>query len=201
MRPGLPNSILDERIIPVARGLNAGDALPLGSALRDGGINTIEVTVETEGGFEAIAALVGHRMTVGAGTVVSIEQGETAVAAGAEFLVSPHSDEVLIEWSISVGVPLIPGGLTPTEISRAWSHPVPAVKVFPASVGGPGMIKSLLGPYPDLLLIPTGGIDGSNAAAYLEAGAVAIGVGGWLTGHTDMSEVSERAAGLREAVV
>lgn len=201
MRPKLPDSILIEKVIPVARGLNADNAVPLASALRDGGINTIEVTVEGGGGFGAIRALAGSRMTVGAGTVVSIEQGEAAMAAGAEFLISPHSDDALIEWSISVGARLIPGGLTPTEISRAWSHPVPAVKVYPASVGGPGMIKSLLGPYPDVLLIPTGGVNGRNAAAYLTAGAAAVGVGGWLTGQTDLSVVTERAALLRRRVV
>jgi 2-dehydro-3-deoxyphosphogluconate aldolase/(4S)-4-hydroxy-2-oxoglutarate aldolase len=140
-------------------------------------------------------------MTVGAGTITSVSEAQSAVSAGAEFLVSPHLDEDLVGWASVDGIPLIPGGFTPTEISRAWSLDVPAVKVFPVSVGGPNLIRGLLGPYPDLLLIPTGGVDAANAKDYLSAGAVAIGVGGWLTSHADMTAVVERASLLRRQVV
>lgn len=201
MRPGLPDAVQEEKIIPVVRGLNADNAQPLASALQDGGINTIEVTVEGEGGLAAISALAATRIAVGAGTVTSIVQAEAALGAGAGFLVSPNTDLELVEWSVSRGVPLIPGGFTPTEISRAWAQGVPAVKVFPASIGGPRLIKALLGPYPELLLIPTGGVNGSNVADYLAAGAVAVGVGEWLTGHDDLEIVSERSAELRRQVV
>lgn len=200
MRPHLPESVLSQKVIPVARGLDAKRALNLADGLLAGGLSTIEVTIEEEGGVEAIAALQGGPMTIGAGTVTSIAQAVSAVAAGATFLVCPHFDSALVEWSIEKWVPLVPGGFTPTEVSNAWSSLVPAVKVFPAFVGGPAFIRSLLGPYPDVQLIPTGGIDGENTGSYLAAGAVAVGVGGWLTGHDDMSIVEARAIQLRNAV-
>lgn len=86
-------------------------------------------------------------------------------------------------------------------MAGAWNLGTPAVKLFPASVGGPGYLRSLLGPFPDLRLIPTGGVDGDNIVDYLQAGAVAVGVGSWLTSHTDLTEVTARAAQLRSKVV
>lgn len=184
----------------MARKMGADDVEPLAEALRSGGLTTIEITVEGSGGFDAIAALTGGPMTVGAGTVTSVRDAERAVAAGADFLVSPHLDDAMVAWAMSNSVPLIPGGFTPTEISRAWTRGVPAVKVFPASVGGPELVRSLLAPYPDLLLIPTGGINADNAGDYLAAGAVAVGVGGWLTGHDDLGRVIERVHHLLQVV-
>ncbi len=200
MRPTLPQPILDERIIPVARGLDADSAPDLAAALLDGGISVIEITIEGKGGLDAIRSLRDSKLLVGAGTVTSVDKAEAAVEAGARFLVSPHTDRQLIEWSVDSSVTLIPGGMTPTEIMNAWSFQVPAVKVFPASIGGPGLIRSLLAPYPGLALIPTGGIDGESASSYLMAGAVAVGIGGWLTKHQDMGIVTERAAQLRQVV-
>ena len=197
----LPARIIEERIVPVARGLDASSAPALLEALGAGGIHSLEVTMEGRGGLEALAAVAGGDFVVGAGTIVTISQAERAVEAGAGFLVSPHLDVTLLEWAAGTGVPLIPGALTPTEIFTAWRHGPPAVKVFPARVGGAGYVKSLFGPYPDLRLIPTGGVDGDNAADYLSAGAVAVGVGGWLTGHTDLAVVMERAAQLKQLVV
>lgn len=197
----LPPTVLTEKVIPVARGLDAGSAPELARALSAGGIHTLEITVEGGRGIEAIAAASGSDMTVGAGTVVSITQAERAIDAGAEFLVSPHLDPDLLQWALGREVVMIPGGLTPTELFMAWGHQPSAVKVFPAHIGGPEYVKSLLGPYPDLALIPTGGVDADNAAAYLEAGAVAIGVGGWLTAHQDMGTVTERAGRLLAEVV
>lgn len=153
------------------------------------------------GGLDAIAAIAGGETTVGAGTVVSVGQAGQAVDAGAEFLVSPHLDPELLEWAVAHDIPLIPGALTPTEIVAARRHDPPAVKVFPAHVGGPQYLRSLLAPYPDLQLIPTGGVNGDNAAEYLAAGAAAVGVGGWLTGLADLDVVTERAGQLMSQVV
>lgn len=197
----LPTRILEERIIPVARGLDASSAPALVKALTAGGIHSLEVTVEGASGLEALASVADGDVVVGAGTIVSVSQARRAVEAGARFLVSPHLDVTLLEWAAVSGVPLIPGALTPTEIVTAWSHGPPAVKLFPAQVGGPGYVNSLFGPYPDLRLIPTGGVDGDNAADYLIAGAVAVGVGGWLTAHTDLAVVTERATQLKRLVV
>jgi 2-dehydro-3-deoxyphosphogluconate aldolase/(4S)-4-hydroxy-2-oxoglutarate aldolase len=115
------------------------------------------------------------------------------------FLVCPHLDLELMAWAADRQIPLIPGAWTPSEIVAAGKHTPPAVKLFPASVGGPDYVKTLLAPYPDLRLIPTGGVTAKNACAYLSAGALAVGVGGWLTGHEYHAEVTRRARLLRAA--
>jgi 2-dehydro-3-deoxyphosphogluconate aldolase/(4S)-4-hydroxy-2-oxoglutarate aldolase len=91
---------------------------------------------------------------------------------------------------------MIPGAFTPTEVAVAWNAGAAAVKVFPASVGGPGLLKAIRGPFGDLPLVPTGGITASNAGAFLAAGAVAVGVGGWLTDHDDLAVVGERTRAI-----
>lgn len=197
----LPEAITGQKVIAVARSQDADTVAVLLDALQRGGVSVLEVTVEAESGFAAMSAVAGGDATIGAGTITTVAQAERAVDAGAEFLVTPHLDETLLDWSQRNGVPLIPGGLTPTEIASAWSHGPPAVKLFPASLGGPGYLRSLLGPYPGLRLIPTGGVDATNVAEYLAAGALAVGVGGWLTSHDDPSVVAERAALLRSQVV
>lgn len=197
----LAATVLNKRIIPVARGLDARSAPALAGALAAGGLDIIEITVESASGFDAIAAVVGGETTVGAGTVVAIDQARRAVDAGAEFLVTPHLDVALLEWAGANGVFMIPGALTPTEVFAARRYEPPAVKLFPAHLGGPEYLRSLLGPYPYLRLIPTGGVTGDNARAYLEAGAAAIGVGGWLTSSSDLSMVTRRARQLVAQVV
>lgn len=197
----LPGPVLEQKVIPVARGLDARSAPIVAEALRAGGISSIEVTVEGEGGFDAIDAIAGGDMVVGAGTILTIQQASRAVAAGASFLVMPHLDLELIGWASAHAVPLVPGALTPTEVVTAWRHQPPAVKVFPAHIGGPEYLKSLRGPFPDLALVPTGGIDAGNVSAYLDAGAVAVGVGGWLTGHDDPALITRRAIELLRQVV
>lgn len=189
----LPPAIVDGRLIPVARRLDRSTAPRMVSALQAGGINVIEITVEGSSGVEAIAAVSGGDALVGAGTITSVSQAERAVEAGAAFLVSPHFDEEILAWATMRAVPLIPGAFTPTEVAGAWSHRPPGIKIFPANLGGAGYVSSLLGPFPDLLMIPTGGITAENAADYLTAGAVAVGVGGWLTAHDDYDEVARRA--------
>lgn len=189
----LPAAITEQRIVAVARNQDETTAPALAGALHSGGLSVLEITVEGEGGIEAIAALAGGSTVVGAGTVTTLDQASAAVDAGATFLVSPHLDEELLAWARSRAVPFIPGVFTPSEIHRALESGAPAVKLFPAAVGGPDLLKALLGPYPELAVIPTGGVDDTNARAYLEAGAVAVGVGGWLTGGADLDEITRRA--------
>jgi 2-dehydro-3-deoxyphosphogluconate aldolase / (4S)-4-hydroxy-2-oxoglutarate aldolase len=195
------STLLLERIVPVARGLDATTAPDVVDALEAGGIHSIEITVEAPGGLEAIAAVSGGGMTVGAGTIVAIYQAARAVDAGAEFLVTPHLDLPLLNWAQENDVALIPGALSPTEILTAWRYQPPAVKVFPADVGGPRYLRSLLGPYPDLRMIPSGGVDGDNARDYLDAGAAAVAVGAWLTSHSDLAVITKRARHLVTQVV
>lgn len=196
----LPEVIFAEKVIPVVRGLTADRAVPLTEALSEGGINSIEVTMESGAATAAIRVLADRRAVVGAGTVMSIEEARAAVDAGATFLVSPHFDPYLVEWAAEEGVAHLPGILTPTEAASALSMGVTTVKLFPAGPGGPDLIRALLGPFPQLRIVPTGGVTALNAADFIAAGATAVGVGTWLTGEPDLGEVTSRARQLRDAV-
>jgi 2-dehydro-3-deoxyphosphogluconate aldolase/(4S)-4-hydroxy-2-oxoglutarate aldolase len=196
----LPSAIVEERVIPVARDMTPETAPGLAEALFRGGLTVLEITVEAQGGIDAVASLRGSGATVGAGTVTSIGQAAAAIEVGAVFLVCPHAGTDLIRWANDRGVPLIPGGLTPSEIFAAWASGAPAVKVFPASLGGPDLIAAIKAPLPQIELIPTGGVTADNAAAYLAAGSLAVGVGGWLTGGSDTGQVTERAIRLIESI-
>ena len=197
----LPTSVQTEKVIPVARGLDRVSGPRLATALFNSGLSTLEVTVEQPDGCDAIEAIENPSITLGAGSVTTVDQARDAVAAGASFLVSPHFDADVVSWALSKGIVMIPGALTPTEVHSAWSSGVAAVKVFPASAVGQGYVQSLLGPYPDLRLIPTGGVDQSNVSQYLAAGATAVGVGGWLTDNPDPERVAKRARLLLNEVV
>lgn len=196
----LPDLVLAEKVIPVVRGLTIGRALPLAEALSAGGIHSLEVTMESGEAIPAIRALAEAGTVVGAGTVMTVDQAGEAVAAGASFLVSPHFDPYLVEWALEAGVAHLPGILTPTEAAAAMSMGVATVKLFPAGHGGPALVRALRGPFPGLRIVPTGGVTAGNAAEFIEAGAIAVGVGNWLTGGEDHGEVTSRARELRTAV-
>ena len=196
----LPDRIRTDRVIPVARGLDGDSAPRLAGAIEAGGIGSLEITVEGEGGLAAISAVASGDILIGAGTVTTVDIADRALAAGARFVVAPHFDAGLVAWGHRNAVPVIPGALTPTEVATAWSESPAAVKLFPAHLGGPAYVRSLLAPYPGLTLIPTGGVSVENIGEYLAAGAAAVGVGGWLTGGSDYREISRRAALLAEAV-
>jgi Entner-Doudoroff aldolase len=128
-----------------------------------------------------LASRPGGSFLVGAGTVLSRHQLEAARRAHADFAVSPLLDPALVSTAVEEGLPFIPGALTPTEVATAWAAGATFVKLFPASAVGPAFVRELRGPIPDAQLIPTGGIDASNAPAFLDAGAVAVGIGGAIT--------------------
>lgn len=192
----LPEAIRDQRLIPIARGLKSGAAGDLASALQRGGSTVLEITLESDGGVDAIRAVSNSGLTVGAGTVTTIEQADSAVAAGAQFLVSPHLDPYLVTWAIENEIPYLPGVLSPTEVAAVMSLGLRTMKLFPASIGGPGLVRSLLGPFPDVELVATGGVTADNKDDYLSSGAVAVGVGGWLTDHADPAEITRRTRAL-----
>lgn len=197
----LPDLILAEKVIPVARRLTAAGALPLADALAAGNVNSLEVTMESgAAAIEAIRALADRGTEVGAGTVMTVEEARSAIDAGASFLVSPHFDPYLVEFALEAGVPHLPGILTPTEAASAMSMGVTTVKLFPAGPGGPDLIRALHGPFPELRIVPTGGVTVANAAEFIAAGAIAVGVGSWLTGGEDHGEITTRARQLRSAV-
>lgn len=202
-RPPIPPAVVDGRVIAIGRNLHAERALRIGEVLAATGIPAFEVTLQGTGALDAIRELsgaLGDRLLVGAGTVLDIDGAEAAVDAGATFLVSPVTDVALITWGVERGVPVFPGALSPTEVLTAWRAGASAIKLFPASVGGPALLRELRGPFPDIPLMPTGGISADNARALIDAGAVAVGVGSWLTAAPDDAALRARATALMAAV-
>jgi 2-dehydro-3-deoxyphosphogluconate aldolase/(4S)-4-hydroxy-2-oxoglutarate aldolase len=175
--------LMEGRVVAVVR-LDSGEQLVnVAEALKAGGITAIEFTASTPGAIDMIkeaAARFGDGVLLGAGTVLDPETARVAILAGAEFIVTPALNLATIELCKRYGKPIIPGALTPTEILTAWQAGADMVKVFPASAMGPGYLKAVLAPLPQVRLVPTGGVSADNAAEYLKAGAVAVGVGGKL---------------------
>ena len=152
-------------------------------AVVEGGIRAVEVTFTVPGAPSVIRRVkhdLGDSVLLGAGTVLTPEQAEDAVDAGATYLIAPNTDEKVIGAAKRLGVPMLPGALTPTEVLRAWDMGADAVKIFPANVGGPAYIRSLRAPFPNIPLMPTGGVDERNVGEFLKAGAFAVGAGGAL---------------------
>lgn len=175
--------LIEDKVVAVVR-LDSGEQLiKVAEALKAGGLSSIEFTVSTPGAIDMIkqaTARFGDEVLIGAGTVLDPETARAAILAGAEFVVTPALNLATIELCKRYGKPIIPGALTPTEILTAWQAGADMVKVFPADLGGPGYIKAVLAPLPQLSLVPTGGVSAENAAEYLKAGATAVGVGGKL---------------------
>ena len=186
-RSEVADRIRRHRLIAILRRVEPQERLlDLVSELAADGVQVLEVTFD---GPTAAADLVAvrERLTahgsdglVGAGTVVTPERMEAALAAGAEFLVAPTLDLAIVREAIQRGVPVIPGAYSPTEIALAWDSGATFVKVFPVSSLGPSHVRELRGPLREIEMIATGGVDATNIAAYLDAGCVAVGVGGAL---------------------
>ncbi len=167
------------RVIAVIRAQKKNLARQMALSVASAGIRLIEITWSTPQAAELIEQLAGELpdCIVGTGTLLNLKQMQQSVRAGAEFLFSPHIDQGIIQAAIRQNLPVIPGALTPTEIVTAWTQGATCVKVFPVqAVGGAGYIKSLQGPLGHIPLIPTGGVTVENAAEFLEAGAIAIGL-------------------------
>jgi 2-dehydro-3-deoxyphosphogluconate aldolase/(4S)-4-hydroxy-2-oxoglutarate aldolase len=205
-RAPVPELVSGSGIVAIARSVAEDVMESLAAALLDAGIHALELTLNVPidralRGIEAVARRFdGAELLVGAGTVLSIEAAGLAVDAGARFVVMPHTDPELIRWAADKGIPVFPGGLSPTEILAAWRAGATAVKLFPASVAGPAAIRELRGPLPDIPLIPTGGISADNAGGFIEAGAVALGVGGWLIGDAAPPGVTKRGRRIVDVV-
>lgn len=151
-------------------------------ALHEGGIQCIEITMTSPGALSIVEGLRKEwsdtGLVIGVGTVLDAETCRLAILAGADFVVSPIVAPDVVAMARRYGVVSMCGGYTPTELVQAWQSGSDFVKLFPASVGGPEYIKAILGPLPNLPLVPTGGITQENAKKFLEAGAVALGIGG-----------------------
>lgn len=174
--------ILDVGIIPVVRAESTAQAMQAAEAISKGGIPVVEITMTVPNAIEALRQLVssmGPRVLVGAGTVVDGDTVAKCVDAGAEFIVSPGYNAKVVANAKKLDKLIMAGALTPTEVMEAWEAGSDFVKIFPcSSVGGSKYIKALKGPFPNVRMIPTGGVSLENAADFLRAGADALGIGG-----------------------
>jgi 2-dehydro-3-deoxyphosphogluconate aldolase / (4S)-4-hydroxy-2-oxoglutarate aldolase len=180
-RPLLPAAVTDVRVIAILRGLPPAQALEVSYALAEAGVRAIEVTVDSPDAFAVIGELSGIAgVTAGAGTVLDIGDAERALEAGASFLITPVVDVAVIGWAEARGVPIMPGAMTPTEVSTAWTAGAAAVKLFPAGTLGASYVRAIRAPLPHIPLIPTGGVDDKTVGDFFRAGAFAVGAGGAL---------------------
>ncbi len=198
-RPELPPALTACRVVAIARTVDPGRLPAVAAGLAAGGLRVLEVTLDSPDALGAIERLSAAGITVGAGTVLTVAEAADAVAAGASFLVSPHTDVDIVRWAQARDVAAVPGALTPTEVVAGWNAGAAAVKIFPASVAGPALIRELQGPLGFVPLVPSGGVTPENARALLDAGATAVGLGSWLTGCAP-DEVADRARALRAAL-
>jgi len=168
-------------VIAIIRADNSGGLLRAARALVQGGIRAVEFTLNTPDALTLIAEArqsFGDDIVVGAGTALTAEDVRSAVKAGAEFIIMPGLDEDAVKTAKDLGVVIIPGALTPSEAMTAQKWGADMIKIFPASLGGPGYMRSLLAPLPALKLVPTGGVSAANAGEYIRCGAAAVAVGG-----------------------
>jgi 2-dehydro-3-deoxyphosphogluconate aldolase/(4S)-4-hydroxy-2-oxoglutarate aldolase len=195
-----------EKCSAIIRTSNQQVAANAMEAAARGGFRILEFTLTIPGAFELIAEFAKKPdVVVGAGTVLSVEDARKAGKLGASFLVSPVVDEQLLRESRELGLALMPGTFTPTEMWNAHRFGAPLVKLFPAPAGGPGFVSAVLGPMPFLKIVPTNGIDEMNAADYLRAGSYAVGFVKSLFEPDDLREknynrIEERARQLRKLI-
>ena len=184
-------------LVPVLRAKSEEQALALAAAIADGGVTVLEVTMTVPGAVRVIATLAKERpeILLGAGTVLDAETARICVEEGAQFVVSPAFNAKTVAQCQKLGIAVLPGALTPTEILTAWEAGADVVKIFPASaMGGAKYLKSLKAPLPEIEMIPTGGVSLATAREFLEAGAYALGVG------AELVDTQAIAAGRPETI-
>ena len=202
------DDILKKRVIAILRLEQYEKALEITEALLAGGISILEITLTGRGANQAISNIhrtFGDSVRVGVGTVLHPQAVQEAVDAGAEFVVTPVLRTSIIAACQSLQVPIISGVLTPTEALTAYEAGADLIKIFPARFGGPAYLRDILGPLPQLRLVPTGGVSVENARAYLQAGAVGVAVGGNLipsqaVTNGDWAQISAKARAYVEAL-
>jgi Entner-Doudoroff aldolase len=186
--------------VVVLRLRDHGRAVEVGHVLTEAGLGVLEVTLDDPAALDALAAMaqaLGDDVVVGAGTVRDPALPEQVAAVGGRFCVSPELDVAVVEATLAAGLEPLPGTLTPTEIGNALRAGARMVKLFPAGALGPGYLRALLGPFGDLAVVPTGGIRHDEVAPWLDAGAVAVGLGSDLVSArprtVDFEEIGRRA--------
>ena len=172
--------VLDLGLVAIIRAPSGEKLLSVAEALYAGGIDVIEVTFTVPGIIDIIKQLkqsIGEKVLLGAGTVLDPESARAAMLAGAEFIVTPTVNPSVIQMCRRYDKVVMAGGYTPTEILSAWEAGADIVKVFPADVGGPGYLKAIKGPLPQVRLLPTGGVNLDTLEGFVNAGACAVGLG------------------------
>jgi 2-dehydro-3-deoxyphosphogluconate aldolase / (4S)-4-hydroxy-2-oxoglutarate aldolase len=202
-------ALRDSGVVAVLRTEHPEDLVSVAKALSRGGVKFIEVTMTVPGALEVIrdsvAELKGEQVYIGAGTVLDAPTARAAILAGSAFVVGPAIDVDMIRLCNTYGVAVAPGAFTPTEVVQAWRSGADLVKIFPADIGGPDYLKALKEPLPQVQLMPTKGINFDTAAAYIKAGAVAVGSGSFLVPKAviaakDFARITENAKKIIQIV-
>lgn len=192
------DKIRETGLVPIVRTPTADDAFCAAEAILLGGIGIAEVTMTVPNALrvlEQVADRFGDKVLLGAGTVLDSETCRAAILAGAQFIVTPALDLSVIQMARRYAKPCLPGALTPTEVLAAWQGGADLVKIFPAGpVGGPQYIKALKGPFPQIDLVPTGGVNLETAPQFIRAGASAVAVG------SELVDLKALRAGNPEAI-
>ena len=195
-------------VVAIMRANSPDQLLSAADAIKEGGVNAIEVTMTTPGALDVIkqaTSRYGSEVLFGVGSVLDPESARAAILAGAQFVVCPTLDVRIIALCRRYAVPVMPGAYTPTEILTAWEVGADIVKVFPASVGGPEYIKAVKAPLPQVRLMPVGGVDLNTTAEFIRAGCDLVAVGGALVDQKlldarGFAAITERASRFREEV-
>jgi len=195
-------------VIAIMRAQGSDQLIAAADAIQAGGVRAIEVTMNTPGALRVIeeaSKRYGEEVLFGAGTVLDAETARAAILAGADFVVSPSLNLDMLAMCNRYSIPLTPGCYTPTEMLKAWEAGADMVKLFPASVGGPSLIKAIRAPLPQLEIVPVGGVNLDTAADFIRNGAAALGVGSDLVSQKllderNMEELTRRAAAFIEQV-
>jgi 2-dehydro-3-deoxyphosphogluconate aldolase/(4S)-4-hydroxy-2-oxoglutarate aldolase len=202
------NVIRQSGVVAIMRTQSSEQLIAAAEAIKAGGVQVIEVTMTTPGALDVIArarAKFGEDVLFGAGSVLDAETARAAILSGAGLVVAPTLNLDVIALCSRYSVPVVPGCYTPTEMLTAWEAGADMVKLFPASIGGPNLVKAILAPLPQLEIVPVGGVNLDNAAEFIEKGAAALGVGSSLINQKlldsgDMEELTRRAAAFVAAV-
>jgi 2-dehydro-3-deoxyphosphogluconate aldolase / (4S)-4-hydroxy-2-oxoglutarate aldolase len=193
--------IYETGVIAIIRTQSSDQLIQAADAIKAGGVKVIEVTMTTPGAINVIADAThkyGKDVLFGAGTVLDSETARMAIIAGAQYIVSPTLNLEMISLCNRYNIPVVPGCFTPSEMLIAWEAGADIVKLFPASLGGPSLIKAILAPLPQLKIIPVGGVNLDTAADFIRMGAFALGVGSSLINQKlldegNLDELTQRA--------
>ncbi|HEU4907254.1 MAG TPA: bifunctional 4-hydroxy-2-oxoglutarate aldolase/2-dehydro-3-deoxy-phosphogluconate aldolase [Propionibacteriaceae bacterium] len=206
-RPPLSDRLSSSKVIAVMRAPHVSALTPVCDVLVEEGILSLELTLTTPGLFDALPEIVArytNTADVGVGTVLTEAEAQRAMESGAQYVVTPTINLAVVRLAVERQIAVFPGGLTPTELAAGWNAGATAVKIFPAETVGAGYLKHLRGPFPDLEGIPSGGVDLEATREWLQAGAVAVSIGGPLLGDAlrggDLAALRERCRDVQRVI-